>query len=223
MGSMCRRLVRGLAGGSALLFAVGVAGCGASPYTDVSDPSMTVDFKVPAGWHQISGSALRHDLKEGPGSPGSAWQVAYEAGANPNASDTLSFDVDQPFVFAEFGELTSAASATLTYDALRDFFLPVTAKARSDEASGSPFTGFERIRDEVLTQGNGVHGVRETYDYTLGDQSDTFDEIALTDADHTVVYFIVVHCTTSCYSKDQTAISDVMSSFVVSSFPHFMP
>jgi len=47
--------------------------------------------------------------------------------------------------------------------------------------------------------------------------SDTFDEIALTNADQTVVYLLVLHCTTSCYSHDQTEINDVMSSFTIRS------
>ena len=47
--------------------------------------------------------------------------------------------------------------------------------------------------------------------------ADTFDMVALTNADQTEVYLLVVHCTTSCYSNDQTEINDVMSSFTVRS------
>jgi len=32
-----------------------------------------------------------------------------------------------------------------------------------------------------------------------------------------VVYLLVIHCTTSCYSNQQTDINDVMSSFTVRS------
>ena len=70
----------------------------------------------------------------------------------------------------------------------------------------------------MLTPGQGVHGVRETFDYTYtGGVTDTFDEVALTNADQTDVYLLVLHCTTSCYSNDQTQINDVMSSFTVRS------
>jgi hypothetical protein len=31
---------------------------------------------------------------------------------------------------------------------------------------GYPLTGFKQLRDQVLTLGHGVHGVRETFDYT---------------------------------------------------------
>ena len=69
----------------------------------------------------------------------------------------------------------------------------------------------------MLTPGQGVHGVRETFDYTDNGVTDTFDEIALTNADQTEVYLLVLHCTSTCYSSDQTAINDVMSSFTIRS------
>ena len=108
----------------------------------------------------------------------------------PTAADFLSFGTSQPFVFAEVGQLSSTASNELSYDSLRDFFLPVTSTARSNASSeGFPLTNFQQIRDEVLTPGQGVHGVRETFDYTYtGGITDTFDEVALTNADQTVVY-----------------------------------
>jgi hypothetical protein len=62
-----------------------------------------------------------------------------------------------------------------------------------------------------------VHGVRETFDYTYNGAADTFDEVALTNADQTVVYLLLLHCTTSCYSSDQSEINDVMSSFTIRS------
>ena len=113
----------------------------------------------------------------------------------------------------------SAASNELSYDSLRDFFLPVTATARQNaSAQGFPLTGFKQIRDQMLSLSQGVHGVRETFQYTFnGGTTDTFDEVALTNADQTVVYLLVLHCTTGCYSNDQTEINDVMSSFTIRS------
>jgi len=209
-----RRVVRGLVGGCALLLGVTVAGCGAPQYTYVANSGANTYFKVPYGWHEISASAL----KKITGSSSGVWTVAYQAGSRPNASDFLSFDSSQPFVFAEIGTLSSTGMNELSYDSLRDFFLPVTSTARSTASSeGFPFTGFSQIRDQVLTPGQGVHGVRETFDYTDSGVTDTFDEIALTNPDQTEVYFLVLHCTSSCYSSDQTEINDVMSSFTIRS------
>jgi hypothetical protein len=214
LATKARRVVRGLVGGCALLLGVTVAGCGAPQYTYVANSHANTYFKVPYGWHQIGASAL----KKVTGSSSGVWTVAYQGGSRPSAGDFLAFDTSQPFVFAEIGTLSATGMNELSYDSLRDFFLPVTSTARSTASSeGFPFTGFSQIRDQVLTPGQGVHGVRETFDYTDGGVTDTFDEIALTNPDQTEVYFLVLHCTSSCYSSDKTEINDVMSSFTIRS------
>jgi len=215
LASKAHRVVKGLVGGCALLLGVIiVTGCAAPQYTYVANSGQDTYFKVPYAWHKISPSAL----KAVTGSSGGVWTVAYQAGRQTRATDFLAFDTSQPFVFAEVGTLSSTGMNELSYDSLRDFFLPVTSTARSTASSeGFPFTGFSQIRDEVLTPGQGVHGVRETFDYTDNGVTDTFDEIALTNPDQTEVYFLVLHCTSSCYSSDQTEINDVMSSFTIRS------
>jgi len=217
---MAHRVAKGLVGGCALLLGATVTGCGAPQYTYIANSSANTYFKVPYGWHKISPSDLANEYRAVTGSTPSAWMVAYEPGADPTAGDFLSFGTNRPFVFAEIGQLTSAGSQELSYDALRDIFgLPVTATARQEVPSTFPLTDFQQLRDEVLTPGHqGVHGVRETFDYTdPGVATDTFDEIALTNADQTEVYLLVIHCTSACYSNDQAEINDVMTSFTIGS------
>ena len=214
---MAHRVAKGLVGGCAVLLGVILSGCGAPQYTYVANSSESTYFKVPHGWHKIDGAALQK-VEQQLQYPAAAWQVAYEAGTEPTASDFLGFGSDQPFVFAEIGKLTPAGSQDLSYNVLRDIFLPVTSTTRQNEPANYPLTNFKLIRDENLTPGFGVHGVRETYDYTfVGGVTDTFDEIALTNAEQTMIYFLVLHCTERCYSADQTAINDVMSSFTIRS------
>jgi len=215
LASQAHRVAKGLVGGCALLLGAAVSGCAAPQFTYVANSGASTYFKVPYSWHKISPSSLSSELKAATGSSGSgAWTVAYEAGGKPTAGDFLSFGASQPFVFAEVGQLNSTASNALSYDSLRDIFMPVTSTARQN-APG--LTGFTQIRDQTLTLRQGVHGVRETFDYSYAGDSDTFDEIALTNADQTVVYLLVLHCTTSCYSSHQTEINDVMSSFTIRS------
>ena len=219
MASTAHRVRQGLVGGCAILLGVVLSGCLAPQYTYVANSSTDTYFKVPNGWHKISDSSLSNELRSATGGSGGAWTVAYEAGHKPKAGDFLSFGTAEPFVFAEVGQLNQTASNSLSYDSLRDFFLPVTASARQNaSAQGFPLTGFKQIRDQMLTLSQGVHGVRETFNYTFtGGTTDTFDEVALTNADQTVVYLLVLHCTSSCYSGDQTEINDVMSSFTIRS------
>ena len=221
MASMTHRIPARLAWGCALLLGIGLSGCGASRYTGVSEPAGHVRFTVPDGWRQVGAAALAAELKSAIGGSGGAWTVAYEAGPHQKATDFLSFGVAQPFVFAEYGTLNATASRQLSDQTLRDFFLPVTSAARRDAVSkGFPLTSFRQLRDQVLRLDRGVHGVRETYDYTDDrtgrHQADTWDMDALTDAGHTVIFLLVVHCTTACYDSYQAEITHVMSSVTAS-------
>jgi hypothetical protein len=217
------RSTRGLVGGLTVLLAVVISmvlsACGAPQYTYVADSAAGTYYKVPYSWHQISQPSLNAALAAAGDSGAGLWSTAYDAGTSPSASHFLAPDVAQPFVFAEVGTLSPAVSAELSYNMLRDFMLPVTASSRqSAAASGFPLTNFKQLRDDTITAQQGVHGVRETFQYTFpGGTSDTFDEDVLTNADQTVVYFLIVHCTNACYTRNQNSIDTVMSSFTVGS------
>jgi hypothetical protein len=218
------RTKRGPIGGLALLLAgvlgtIGLSACGAPSYNYVADSAAKTYYKVPHAWHQISQKDLNTALQAAGGSGSGVWATAFDAGTAPSADHFLSADVSQPFVFAEVGTLSQTVSNELSYNVLRDFMLPVTSTARQNAASsGFPLTGFKQLNDQTITGKQGVHGVRETFQYTFpGGISDTFDEDVLTNADQTVVYFLLVHCTNACYSQNQDKINSVLSSFTVGS------
>ena len=218
------RLPRGLTGGLAFLLmgalaTVALSACGAPGYTYVSDSAAKTYYKVPAQWHQISQHDLNAALTAAGGSGAGVWSTAFDAGASPSGSNFLAPSIGKPFVFAEVGTLSSTVSNEISYNMLRDFMLPVTSGARQqDAASGFPLTNFKQLRDQTITGKQGVHGVRETFQYTFpGNVADTFDEDVLTNANQTVVYFLMVHCTDSCYSQNQNNINTIMSSFTVGS------
>ena len=201
------------------LATVGLSACGAPSYTYVADSAAKAYYKVPTQWHQISQKDLAAALKAAGGSADGIWSTAFDAGTAPSGSNFLAPSINKPFVFAEVGTLSSTVSNEISYNVLRDFMLPVTSDARTqDAASGFPLTNFKQLRDQTVTAQQGVHGVRETFQYTFpGGVVDTFDEDVLTNADQTVVYFLMVHCTATCYSQDQNNIDTVMSSFTVGS------
>jgi hypothetical protein len=218
LASKAHRVAKGLVGGCALLLGatLTLTGCIAPQFTYIANSGTNTYFKVPFGWHKISDASLSNELKAA--NSGGGWTTAYEAGHKPKATDFLSFGTAQPFVFAEVGQLNSTASGQMSDDSLRDFFFPVTPAARqSAQAQGFPLTGFRQLRDQTLKLSQGVHGVRETFDYAYRGTSDTFDVVALTNAKQTVVYLLVAHCTTACYSNDKSEINDVMSSFTIRS------
>jgi len=174
---------------------------------------------VPVQWHPLSQQQIDALLaSEGEPSAG-IWSTAFDAGPGPNADHVSDGNLAQPFAFAEVFALNSTASNELSYNMLRDLLLPVTSTTRSADAQeGFPLTDFKQLVDQTITGKAGVHGVRETFQYTFPNGvADTFDEDVLTNADQTVVYFLMVHCTNACYTKNQTNINTVMSSFTVGS------
>jgi hypothetical protein len=217
------RSTRGLAGGLGFLLmgalaTVGLSACGAPAYTYVADSSASTYYKVPSQWHAISQQDLNAALKAAGGSSAGIWSTAFDASAQPSADHNDSVNLDKPFLFAEVGQLSSTASSELSYDAMRDLWLPVTSTTRQTDASeGFPGTNFTQLRDQTISGKQGVHGVRETFQYTFSGVTDTFDEEVLTNADQTILYTVQVHCTDTCYTQNENNINTVMSSFTVGS------
>jgi hypothetical protein len=197
---------------------LGLTACGTPAYTYVADSKAGTYYKVPTQWHQISQKDLNAALKAAGSSGSGIWSTAFDGSSAPSADHNNSVALNQPFVFAEVGQLSSTGSAQLSYDAMRDLWLPVTSSTRqTDTSEGFPGTNFTQMRDQTISGKQGVHGVRETFQYTFAGVTDTFDEEVLTNADQTVLYTLQVHCTDSCYTQNQNSINTVMSSFTVGS------
>jgi len=200
-----------------VLLSLAVAGCAAPQFTYVTNSSQHTYFKVPSGWSEISATALDHAVDSTPQS--GVWTVGYDGSTPPEADHVLGAANQQPFAYSVVAPVNQTTANELSYNDLRDFFLPVTAAARASAAkSGFPLTNFRLLGDSMLELPQGVHGVRVVYDYSYPDGSvNTFDQVALTNADDTVVYLLLVHCLASCYSKHQSEIDTVMTSFTVRS------
>jgi hypothetical protein len=203
----------------AMLLTALVSACGAPQYTYVTNSSAHTYFKVPRDWQKIDDKELVKAISGGQTLPASVWTVGYDASDKPAAGDVLSPKASKPFAYAVVEQVNEQTSNILSYNLLRDFFLPVTSDARTTAAKdGFSLTGFHLLRSAVLTPGQGFHGVRETFDYTYPDGSvNTFDQVALTDADSTRVYVLLVHCLSTCYTSDAKQIDSVMQSFTVRS------
>jgi hypothetical protein len=222
LGSKTSRIGKLFGGLGVLLVATTATGCAAPQFTYVSDSPANTYFKVPFGWHKISDVSLAAQFKT-PGSilgqASGTWAVAYDAAAAPTAGHLFSPATTQPFAFAFVAPLSASASNALSYNGLRDVLLPVTTAARAQAAQSKfPLTGFHLLRDTVLTPGQGVHGVWDTFDYTYpGGITDTFDQVAFTNSDNTQLYVLMVHCMTTCYSQNRDQLETIMSSFTVRS------
>jgi hypothetical protein len=211
-----------LGGLGALAIAIAATGCAAPQFTYVADGAANTYFKVPYGWHKIGDASLAQELK----TPGSIfghatgmWDVAYDGGGAPNATDLVSPTATQPFAFAFVIPLSATGINAMSYNTLRDVMLPVTAPARAAAVKSKfPLTGFHLLNEALIQASQGVHGVWDTFDYTYpGGITDTFDQVALTNADSTQVYVLEMHCMAECYSQNRSEFNTIMSSFTVRS------
>jgi hypothetical protein len=200
------------------LATVGLSACGAPAYTYVADSSAQAYYKVPSQWHPITQKDMNAELKAAGGSGDGSWLTAFDASASPSADHNGSINLPQPFVFAQVGQLPQQEKDALSYDLMRDWWLPVTKSAQQQAAAeGFAGTNFTPLRDQTISGKQGVHGVRETFQYTFGKTTDTFDMEVLTNANQTELYTLQVHCTNACYSHDQGNINTIMSSFTIGS------
>jgi hypothetical protein len=210
---------KGLAGLWMIVLAVTVSACAAPQFTYVSNSADRTYFKVPGGWHHLSDTAVASAFGSGgSGQQTGVWVVGYDGSTVPSIAHLFG-QTPQPFTWAFVEKLNPTLSNGLSYNGLRDLYLPVTPTMRQIQAQrGFKLTHFHLLSDKVLTPGQGIHGVREIYDYTFpGGGTDTFDQVALTDANSTEVYLLVTHCLATCYLKHQHEIETVMTSFTVRS------
>jgi hypothetical protein len=214
-----RRMAVGLAVAGMLMAAL--TACGAPGYTYAADTADHAYFKVPAGWQQVNPSALSNAqvqlAKSAAGSAGGtfAWSRAYDSVADPSATGLL-YGSQTPVVYASVQVLRSSLRDSLSFNYMRDLIFPVTAQARqAAAAAGVKLTGFNLVSSTTITTKDGVRGINELFEYTLGGLPDAFDQTVLTNSSTTKLYLLLVQCFQDCFVSNLTKIKAVVDSFTV--------
>lgn len=207
-----RHLYRG-----ALLVIVGlsVAGCVAPQYTYVADSTDNAYFKVPPSWHEVSPSSLQAIQGQGTNQGTYLWSRAYDDSTQPSVRHVISSSA-KPVAYASVLGLSSGGRNDMSFNSMRDLLLPVTAAARSAaSAAHQSLSGFTSLNDQVITDSHNDRGIREIFDYNLGLTPETFDLTVMTNSATTKLYFLLVHCSTSCFAASYPEIAKVVGSFTV--------
>lgn len=201
----------------ALLIIVGlsVAGCFAPDYTYVADTNDNAYFKVPPNWHEVSPSSLEA-VQGQSGSEGTyLWSAAYDASSSPSVQHVFSSS-PEPVAYASVLGLSATERNDVSFNSMRDLLLPVTSQARSAaSAAHAELSGFQSLSDEVITNGNNDRGINEIFDYDLGTTPETFDLTVMTNSATTKLYFLLVHCNSTCFVANYPEIEKVVGSFTV--------
>jgi hypothetical protein len=200
-----------------LLIIVGLsaAGCFAPDFTYVADSSDHTYFKVPPSWHEVSPSSLEAVQGQSTSQGTYLWSRAYDDSTKPSVRHVFQSSLT-PVAYASVLALSASERAAISFDAMRDLLLPVTAAARSAaNASHTGFTGFALLSDQVLGDSHHDRGIREIFSYNLGTTPETFDLTVLTNSDTTRLYFLLVHCQAHSFASNFPAIQKVVGSFTV--------
>jgi hypothetical protein len=216
---------------SSVLLFVGLVGalaaCGNPQYTYVKNSSEKTYFKIPAGWHKIETKPIDSMVTgDTPDSEKSrlrgAWSVAYDSADHPSVTHMVGPIADQPVVYASVYRLSPEERGAYSLDALRDSFLAVTAQARERTAQAyaaqglpNPLSDFELLRDEELTPGDGLRGVRTRYNYNATPGGMLTIDLTAYLSDDGRVHLMIVRCSARCFRERASELESIASSFTV--------
>jgi hypothetical protein len=121
-------------------------GCGKPEFKYVSNQDEKTYFKVPYDWHEIDSAAVDAGFGSG-ANPESAtaeierqltWSAAYDADANPTPEHmTRILTSESPVLYVTIRHQAPFQQDAISFDSMRDFFLPVTQQTRElAEAQG---------------------------------------------------------------------------------------
>jgi hypothetical protein len=193
--------------------AVLLSACAGSGYHYVKSSENHTYFKVPEGWKLYDEESL---LKASKGTlskdeidqqRASGWITAFDANPKPSLHHLESAKTPYPTGEAIVQKLTASAADKVSLQSLRNLFFDIDGTQ-----SGSPATV---LSYEPVNLDGGFHGSHLVARITANKASVTVDQIAVIDEATTKVYALVVSCTTSCYSKHQSKIEKIISSWTV--------
>ena len=203
-----------------------LSGCSSKPsqiYAKNSDTGSY--FTIPYGWHRITQSELskRESKSTADGAADRAasvlWQEAYSPSEKVTAKDVFALDApSSPIAFVRVRSLLPNEVNEVSYNFLRDIFVPLTTWLNSSTDSSSsplPMTGFGMINESEYIA-KSAHGVRSTFSFTgQGDKSQTFDQTAVVSDDRTLMYILLVRSTTDYYQKHSKELDKISQSFTI--------
>jgi hypothetical protein len=214
-----RRTAVGLVAAGTML--AGLTACAAPSYTYAADTTDHAYFKVPTSWPQVNPAAVSGAQGQlgnslaGPAGGAFAWARAYDAAADPSPAGLL-VGSGSPVVYASVQDLSTTLRSELSFDAMRNLLLPVTASARqSATAQGLQLSGFNLVASSTITNKDGVRGINELFEYNVSGQPDAFDQTVLTNGSTTKLYLLLVQCYQNCFISHEAQIKAVVDSFTV--------
>ncbi len=199
--------------------------CAAPSHLYAANKKSGTYFTLPYSWKRISQSTLtkQESLSKATGAAerlaAVQWQEAYSPSKEVSAAEIFSLkSPPAPTVYVRVRALTSEEMNSVSYNSLRDIFVPLTSwlNSTSDFATTPvPMTKFQLLGDEERVE-KGARGVRSIFSFTGADGIDqTFNQTALISPDHSIMYILLVRARSVDYAKSQKILTDISNSFTV--------
>jgi hypothetical protein len=197
----------------ALLVVLILGGCSGSGYHYVQDTGTQTFFRVPGSWHLYDKQALFPDQSQDPlaqQSQADPTRFAVGFDANPNASiDHLS---DPAASYPQGVALVYAFSPqerdSFSLSSIRNSVFPIDQLYSQDPNS------VNLISSEDIVQG-GFRGTHLVFDVNQNGSTVAVNETGLVDDKTENLYLLVIACSTQCYDKYESEISQVADSWTV--------
>jgi hypothetical protein len=215
------------------LLAFVLASCGSPRYEYVTNKRAGTFLKIPTGWKHrevpelpMVGIDARNISPEGAQAVlKRTWVVGIDAAPTFDADHLLVADAPSPKGFVEVRQLLPTEARSISTNSLRNLLVPVDASVAAQqeatrrnpgaEAQNLLTPGFLLLADQDVHQAGGVHGTHLVYQLRTDAGLVTVDQTSLLDRDQTVLYHLVIACSSLCYAENGAKISEVQKSFTI--------
>jgi hypothetical protein len=203
-----------------ILVALGLAGCGAPTYRYVSNSIESTYFRVPRSWDVQDIPVEPVDrIDSGNEDVLPVWRVMLDASSEPDlvhsellmnpAADPL----DEPAGTVQIYDVTGGFNEKLSLSAARSAILGFDPLFMGDEVKDT----VEIITRQPLAPNDGLQGSRVIFNFrpTVDDPWRTMDLVSAFDQSRGRLYILLIGCSGECFKREQTTISDFVSSWKV--------
>ena len=215
--------------------ATGLAGCGESAYRYVTHAETNTYLKVPREWtrydQDILAAAETVLLEEqGDTAPSAVdrrieeliqWRVAFDSAAEPSPIHVAGLN-DAVVVDVRVRELLEQERDQVNQAALRNLIVPYDelvqqeTDSQAERALGAATrSDFRPLREEEVVMGDGLRGVRMTFQLRGEQGVYTIDQLALVDAGNSRLWVLVVRASEREYFANRSKIDEVVESFTI--------
>lgn len=229
------RAAGGRLGVVAVVVVAAVAGCAKSEYRYVTNSETQTYLKVPRGWARYDADDVadaeaalaERNGDEPPSRTDRAierllqWRVAFDAAPEPSPLHVAGLS-DDIVVDVRVRRLLDRERDAVNQAALRNLIVPYDQLVQQEAANQgerglgeATASDFRPLREEELQLGDGLRGVRLTFDIRGEGGVYTIDQVALVDGRNERLWVLLIRASEDRYRAEQSRVDEIVDSFTI--------